>query len=163
MVTAGTADAETYTWIAGDGGDWSVAGNWDTGSVPVNGDEVYLYSNTDNITAGLAQSAVTVFTMLAGILLIVFVEPPTPSLAGGDELSPDKRPTVLAVVMLAAFVAIVLVEPLREFFELVDFTLLEYTIISAATLLWALSLRYVWRARLFERSLRLDDDFHRLE
>jgi hypothetical protein len=39
---------------------WSVAANWDTGSVPVNGDEVYLYSNTQDITAGLAQSAVTV-------------------------------------------------------------------------------------------------------
>jgi cation-transporting ATPase E len=111
----------------------------------------------------VAQSAVTVFTMLAGILLIVFVEPPTPSLAGGDELSPDKRPTALAFVMLAAFVAIVLVEPLREFFELIDFTLLEYAIISVVTLVWALVLRYVWRTRLFERSLRLDDDFHRLE
>ena len=41
-------------------GDWSVATNWDTGSVPISGDEVYLYSNTDNIEAGLAQSAVTV-------------------------------------------------------------------------------------------------------
>jgi cation-transporting ATPase E len=100
--------------------------------------------------------------MLAGILLIVFVEPPTPSLVGGDELSPDRRPTVLAFVMLAAFVGIVLVEPLREFFELVNFTLLEYAIISAVTLLWALTLHYVWRTRLFERCLRLDDDFRRL-
>jgi cation-transporting ATPase E len=110
----------------------------------------------------VAQSAVSVFTMLAGILLIVFVEPPTPFLVGGDELSPDKRPTMLAGVMLVAFVAIVLIDPLRNFFELINFALLDYLIISGVTLVWAMMLRYVWRRRLFERSLRLDEDFHRL-
>jgi cation-transporting ATPase E len=106
----------------------------------------------------IAQSAVTVFTMLAGILLIVFVEPPTPFFVGGDALSPDKRPTILAGVMLLAFITIVSTDSLRDFFELINFGLLDYLIIGAVTIVWAAVLRYVWRKRLLERFLRLDDD-----
>lgn len=39
--------------------DWSDADNWDTGSVPVSTDSVYLRNNSVNVSAGLSQSAVT--------------------------------------------------------------------------------------------------------
>ena len=52
----------TRTW-AGDNAttpnDWSVAGNWEEGSVPVSTDDVYIPAGSAAITAGLNQSAVT--------------------------------------------------------------------------------------------------------
>jgi hypothetical protein len=47
------------TWSGSVSGDWSVTGNWVEGSVPVNGDEVYIPAGSAAITAGLNQSAVT--------------------------------------------------------------------------------------------------------
>ena len=64
--------------------------------------------------------------------------------------------------MLAVFVAIVTIDPLRSFFELIDFAFLDYLIIGGVTIAWAAVLRTVWRRRLFERFLQLDIDFNRL-
>ena len=47
------------TWSGSTSGDWSVAGNWLEGSVPINADEVYIPAGAAAITAGLIQSAVT--------------------------------------------------------------------------------------------------------
>ena len=54
------------TWAGNDATtpyDWSVAGNWEEGSVPVSTDEVVIPAGSQKITAGLNQSAVT----LAGL------------------------------------------------------------------------------------------------
>lgn len=104
----------------------------------------------------IARSALTTFTVLSGVLLIIFVEPPTPFFTGGDELSGDKRPTLLAAGMVAAFVLILLIPPLRDFFELVVLPIPFYGIIIAGVLLWMLIVRIVWRRRLFDRFLNID-------
>lgn len=46
-------------WEGDTDSDWSVATNWDTGSVPVSTDSVYMRNNAVNVSAGLSQSAVT--------------------------------------------------------------------------------------------------------
>jgi cation-transporting ATPase E len=104
----------------------------------------------------IARSALTTFTVLTGILLVVFVEPPTAFFTGGDELSGDQRPTILALVMVIAFVLILLIAPLRSFFELLVLPLNFYVIIVASVLLWMLTVRQVWRRRLFDRFLNID-------
>lgn len=45
--------------------DWSVAGNWLEGSVPVSTDDVILPAGAAKITAGLNQSAVTLNSLVA--------------------------------------------------------------------------------------------------
>jgi cation-transporting ATPase E len=65
-------------------------------------------------TLPIAQTALTAFLVLCGLLLVIFVEPPTPWWTGGDTLSGDWRPTVLAVALMAAFIAINLL-PRRGF------------------------------------------------
>ena len=66
----------------------------------------------------VAQTALTVVSVLCGLLLVVFVEPPTPAWTGGEVLSSDRRPAILAAVLLAAFVAILTIPPMRDSLEL---------------------------------------------
>ena len=104
----------------------------------------------------VAQSALTSFLVLAGILLVVFVEPPLPWFAAGDALSRDRRPTILAGAMLIAYLLILALEPLRRFFELVTLPWYGYAGIVALTILWMLLLRQAWRGRWLQRFLGLD-------
>jgi cation-transporting P-type ATPase E len=104
----------------------------------------------------VAQTSLTVFTLFAGLLLIVFVEPPTQFFVGGDVYSGDKRPAVLAVVMLVAYGVIALVEPLRRFFELIALPYYIYALIALITLVWMFMLRRAWRGRWLQRFLEVD-------
>jgi cation-transporting ATPase E len=115
----------------------------------------YLGATGDVTTA---HTALTTVTVLCGLVLIPFVEPPTPAWAGGDVLSGDWRPTLLALGMLGLYAVVVAVPPLRGFFELTVLGWRDYLLIAAAVLLWALALRYIWRARLMERLLARQAD-----
>ncbi len=49
-------------WVgtdSGNEGDWSVAANWSPSGVPASADDVYLRDSSQAVTAGFAQSAVT--------------------------------------------------------------------------------------------------------
>jgi cation-transporting ATPase E len=103
-----------------------------------------------------ARTALTTVTVLCGLLLIVFVEPPSAWWAGGDELSGDWRPAALAGLMLIAYALALGLPGLRGFFALVPLPITDLALIAAAVLLWALTLRIVWRHRWFERLLELE-------
>ena len=101
----------------------------------------------------VAQTALTIVSVLCGLLLLVFVEPPTAAWTGGDVLSGDRRPTILAVLLLVAFAAILAVPPLRESFELAALAPTARAVLGLATAAWALLVRRVWRAHLLDRLL----------
>jgi cation-transporting ATPase E len=124
-------------------------------TVAVVGLAVYLGFLLTMGSEAIAQSALTTATVLCGLVLIPFVEPPTPAWVGGDVLSGDRRPAFLALGMLAAFVLILLVPALRRFFELRLLPLLDYVLIGAVVIVWGFILRFAWRKRLFERLLNL--------
>ncbi|MBZ0304033.1 MAG: HAD-IC family P-type ATPase [Anaerolineae bacterium] len=102
-----------------------------------------------------AQSALTTFLIWAGLLLVIFVEPPISWFTGGDDLSGDWRPTLIALVMFLVFGLIVVVEPLRSFFELQELGLDGYGLVALITAVWVLILRLAWRANWMERLLDL--------
>jgi cation-transporting ATPase E len=114
---------------------------------------IYLYFLRTTGDAAIAQTALTTLSVLCGLVLVPFVEPPTPGWVGGDVLSGDWRPTILAVGMLFLYGVLLVVPPLRAFFELRTLPPLDYLLIGAVALVWAVILRYVWRVRLFERLL----------
>ncbi len=118
----------------------------------INSQDAYAFE----MASVVARSALTTFTVLTGLLLVVFVEPPVPFFVGGDELSGDWRPTILAVGMLAAFISVLLIGPLRRFFELIVLNPTDYLIIGAVAVAWALVLRVGWRRCWFERFLNLE-------
>jgi cation-transporting ATPase E len=104
----------------------------------------------------IARSGLTTFTVLTGLLLVIFVEPPIVFFTGGDELSGDIRPTILAGGMLLLFILILIISPLRDFFELLVLPPNYYAIIIVGVLLWMFVVREVWRRRLFDRFLNVD-------
>jgi cation-transporting ATPase E len=103
-----------------------------------------------------AQTVLTMFTTLASLVLVIFVEPPTQFFVGGDEFSGDWRPTLLMIGMLLVFLSVLLVEPLRHFFELLILSRETYLMVIAAVTVWLFVLRGAWRGRWLDRFLRLE-------
>ncbi len=103
-----------------------------------------------------AQQATTFATILFGALLIVFVEPPTPFWVGGDKLSGDRRPALLAAGMLLVYAAILVLTPLRRFYGLIVLQPIDTAIVLVIVIAAAATLRLVWRRRLVERYLGLE-------
>lgn len=99
----------------------------------------------------MARTALTTTALLSGLVLLIFVEPPTHWLAVGDNYSGDLRPTLLAGAMLLVYLAIFQIEPLRIFFELYPLQLTDWLVISGAVLVWASALWVVWRRELFDK------------
>jgi cation-transporting ATPase E len=100
----------------------------------------------------------TTIAVLCGLLLIPFVEPPSPAWTGGDELSGDKRPGAVAAAMLALFAAILWIPGLRSFFELTPLAPIDIAIVGAVVVAWWFGLRAIWRSRLLQRLLGLGDE-----
>jgi cation-transporting ATPase E len=104
----------------------------------------------------MARTVLNTVTVYGGLLLILFVEPQTPFWTGGDDLAGDTRPVVLAILMGLVYALILLVPGLREFFQLHVLRLIDYAAIAGALAAWGLLLRWMWRARIFTRFLRLE-------
>jgi cation-transporting P-type ATPase E len=104
-------------------------------------------------TVPRAQTALTYFLTVCGLLLVVFVEPPNRFWAAGGEPSDDRRPTWLALGMLVALLVIVFVPVLSEFFDLRPISLLDILAVLAAAAVWVLLVRVAWKRRFLERFL----------
>jgi cation-transporting ATPase E len=117
---------------------------------------VYLAYLTMTGEVGLARTALTTVTVLCGLVLIPFVEPPSEAWVGGDVLSGDWRPTCLALGMLGLYLGIMALPPLHSFFELTPLPPWHWLSLGVAVAIWALLLRLIWRTRILERLLDLN-------
>jgi cation-transporting P-type ATPase E len=102
---------------------------------------------------GSAQSTLAVFLVFVGLLLVIFVEPPTPWWVGGNPLSGDRRPTQLAVALMVVFVAVLEIPPLRNLFALSPLNLRQTGLVAVALLVWLFAVRGFWRLHLLSRLL----------
>jgi len=102
-----------------------------------------------------AQTALVSFLVLSGLLLVVFVEPPTAWWTGAAALSGDWRPTALAAGLAAAFVAVNVAPSLRALFALSPLGLRESALVVIALAVWTILVRWTWRGRVLERVLGL--------
>lgn len=100
-----------------------------------------------------AQSTLTAFLVLVGLLTIIFVEPPTEWWTGGDALSGDWKPAILAVVLMFAFFAIVFFRPARELFAMHELGAPEIAVAVLGAAAWLFLVRWLWRRGVFERYL----------
>ena len=101
----------------------------------------------------VAQSTLTIFLVFTGLFLVIFAAPPSDWWTGGSRLAGDRRPTWLAVGLMATFVLINLVTPLRGLFALAPVGMLEVGIVTLALLLWLAAVRWFWQEHLLMRFL----------
>jgi cation-transporting ATPase E len=117
-------------------------------------------SGTDGSSPGdalaISETALTTFLVCTGLVLIIFVQPPTRWWVGGNPLSGDWRSTRLAIGLLLLFLIISLVPVLRSLFLLSPLTVQEYALVLGAVVLWLFIVRWIWRARLLGRFLGID-------
>lgn len=116
-------------------------------SIAFVGMTVYLFfrSMTDDLE--LARSALTTTTVMCGLLLVPFVEPPSESWTGGDTLSGDWRPTILAFLLMGLYISIIAIGPLRHFYEIAVLPHSAYVLLGFVVAGWAVGLRFFWRLR----------------
>ena len=122
---------------------------------------VFVAGNAD-LEAGLiteqelenaARTSVTAFLILVGILVLVFVEPPIKRLAVIEPISPDWRPTYLAIGLGLLFTVGMLVPLFRDFFNLHPLSVWEFAIVLGGLFVWAVLVWIFWRFRFVERFL----------
>jgi cation-transporting ATPase E len=104
----------------------------------------------------IAETALTTFLVCTGLILIIFIQPPTRWWVGGTRLSGDWRPTRLALGLLLVFLIISVVPGLRSLFLLSPLTVQEYAVVLGTVVIWLLIVRWIWRARLLGRFLGVD-------
>ncbi len=102
-----------------------------------------------------AQTALTAFLICSGLLLLVFVAPPSPWWVGGAPLRGDRRPFWLAIGLLGAFAGVMLLPPTRQFYGLVVLGWRELGVVAVAVLIWLILVRWFWRARIIQRFIGL--------
>ncbi|MDX1991720.1 MAG: HAD-IC family P-type ATPase [bacterium] len=98
-----------------------------------------------------ARTVLTTFCILAGLCLVLFVSPPTAPPGRFFQTEPDqpsdRRPAAFALVMLLAFGLVMLLEPLRSFFQLELLRISDYSLIIGTIILWCILLRLILRQR----------------
>jgi cation-transporting ATPase E len=100
-----------------------------------------------------AQTLLTYFLTVCGLLLVLFVEPPSRFWAVGNELSGDRRPTWLTVALLVGLLLIAFVPALSQLFDLRPITPLDMVVVGAAAAVWVFLVRWAWNQRWLERFL----------
>jgi cation-transporting ATPase E len=102
----------------------------------------------------LAQTALTVFAVLCGLAVVLFVQPP----ARLDQHGPCRNwpPTLLVLGLFVCLVGVLAVAPLRAFFNLQALDAFDYLIVGGASVVWAALVQTIWHFHLFERFLQLD-------
>jgi cation-transporting ATPase E len=130
--------------------------------VLVEREDLSVEAEATEVAILVAQTSLTFFTLFAGLVLVIYVEPPTEFFAGGDVVGGDLRPTILTVGLFFGFIIAMLIDPIRHFFEILPLPPLAYLGIGGTVIIWALVLRLVWREEWLERFLGLDREGRRI-
>jgi cation-transporting P-type ATPase E len=118
---------------------------------------LFLGVNVDGRTlaeaSGMARTALTSFLVGVGLLLVVYVEPPVEWLAVAEPITPDWRPTWLAIALGIGYVVTLLLPIGRGFFQLVVPEPREAAIVLVLVTAWFFTVRLFWKRRIVQRFL----------
>jgi cation-transporting ATPase E len=103
-----------------------------------------------------ARTALTAYLVYAGLLLILFVEPPVPWFAVAERVTTDRRPAGLAVVLGVGFVVVMLVPLARAWFSFSLPAPRDLLLVAVGVVAWLLLIRTFWQRRLVDRFLGID-------
>jgi cation-transporting ATPase E len=114
--------------------------------------------NADFVPAAAAigaQTGLSTFFCLASFILILFLAPPVRFFAAWTRPTGDRRPTVLVVVLLIVFAAVLFVPALSDYFGLTGPGPAVFSTVLPALPLWFGVLTAAFRFRLLDRILGL--------
>ena len=103
-----------------------------------------------------AQTALSTFVTFASFGLLLFLFPPHRLLAAWTRPTSDRRPTIMVVLLVAAFLVVLFTPALSSYFGLTDPAGPIWTTVVPGLVLWFLALSAVFRWRLMDRILGLD-------
>jgi len=104
-----------------------------------------------------AQTVLTVFLVFCMLLLLPLIVPPTSFWVGGSPLRKDWKPATLSFLMFFGFMAVALSHLGRNTFDLALLHWQDYVVCGAAAIAWMLGTRYLWRMRILDKFLGVDD------
>ena len=105
-----------------------------------------------------AQTALTLFSCFAAILLLLLAVPPSRWFGGGAVVRGDWRIPGVVVLLLGWVVAVLAIPLGRTLFELTELPAWQYVMIFALAVVWSLLCRLVWRSRLLDGWLGTAED-----
>jgi len=103
-----------------------------------------------------AQTALTTFFVFSGVMLMLFADPPGQWFVGGSDYTGNRLVVYAAIVLIAAYMILLMIEPLRSFFQLVPLPWTFHGAIAVLTLAWMFLQRIVWRSNWLERFLDIE-------
>ena len=117
------------------------------------------------VKTAYSQLAVTYGLIVIGLLLVVFVQPPTRFWVGGDVLSGSRRIIHMVIVLFLVFIAATYIPLTQGWFRLAPLeNVTDYLVLGAISVLWVLVVRAIWRAPwLRRRAGILSDSLDRTE
>ena len=100
------------------------------------------------VSPGDVQLAVTYGLIAIGLLLVLFVQPPSGFWVGGDVYAGDKRITTVVIASFLLYIVATFIPLAQELLKITPFSEpVAYAVIFAISLLWMMTIRAVWRSR----------------
>ena len=94
-----------------------------------------------------SQLAVTYGLIVIGLLLVVFVQPPTRFWVGGDVLSGSRRIFHMVIVLFIVFLTATYIPLTQGWFRLEPLAKVQdYAVIIVVSVVWTMLIRLIWRA-----------------
>jgi cation-transporting P-type ATPase E len=103
-----------------------------------------------------AQTGLSTYVSFASFGLILFLEPPTRFFASWTRPSTDRRPAVLVLGLVLAFIGVLFVPALSDYFGLTGPARPVFTAVLPALVVWFVLLSAAYRFRVLDRVLGLD-------
>jgi cation-transporting ATPase E len=103
-----------------------------------------------------AQTGLSTFVSFASFGLILFLLPPNRFFAAWSNPTADRRPAIMVATLCVAFVAVLFIPALSDYFGLLGPVRLVYILVLPALLLWFGTLTAAYRWRVLDRVLALD-------
>jgi cation-transporting ATPase E len=126
---------------------------WLRGEVPLQSLERLISFTDISHAQQIAEKGMVTMQIFGGLLLLIFLKPPTRFWVGGERLSGDWRFTLMAGAVFWLYVVMLAVPSIGNLFELYPLDSGYYWAIGLLAFIWALVVRFVWKRALLDRFL----------
>ena len=100
-----------------------------------------------------AQTALSAFLTLVAILFVLFLKPPNGFFTGWRDISSDRRPLWLVILLSALFLVTLSIKSATDYFGMLPLPPGGYVALIAASAVWLIGFRFILRQGFLDRLL----------